>query len=103
MSAETLSLAELITYIRIMRSETQAEFAEKLGLSRTSIYKWERGLAAPTGAHRRRLAALAENLPDFRESKNDDFWQKTASFDEKLEVLNKHAFAQLAHRRNRHG
>lgn len=48
-----------LTYYRALKGMTQAEVAEKIGVSSNSVCYWENGRFAPTN---RRLAMLADVL-----------------------------------------
>lgn len=49
---------KVVFLLRERRSQTQAEFAESVGCSVSTVSKWERGETAPVPKQRRRMEAL---------------------------------------------
>lgn len=48
----------VVLLVRERRSETQAEFADALGCSVSTVSKWERGETVPAPKQRRRMEAM---------------------------------------------
>ncbi len=44
--------------IRMKLGISAAELAQKLGVTNTTVWKWERGLSSPTKEHVRKLESL---------------------------------------------
>ena len=57
-STQFVTLAALILDARLSAGLTQAEVAERIGVTQQSIAKWESGSAAPRGQHRDAVATL---------------------------------------------
>ena len=51
---------ERIKKLRKIKGLTQTELAERIGVSRTAIYDWERGAYMPEGANLRKLAEMLD-------------------------------------------
>jgi transcriptional regulator with XRE-family HTH domain len=49
---------------RLSRFETQAEFAEKIGVTTAAYNRWETGAATPSLKHIRDIAAVLEVAPN---------------------------------------
>lgn len=53
-------MKERIKKLRKIKGLTQTELAERIGVSRTAIYDWERGAYMPEGANLRKLAEILD-------------------------------------------
>lgn len=57
---EKIIMNERIKKLRKIKGLTQTELAERIGVSRTAIYDWERGAYMPEGANLRKLAEMLD-------------------------------------------
>lgn len=58
-------MSDLATAIRHLRAfQTQAEFANRVGVTRAQVSNWERGAAKPGGMSLYRLMFLGLKLPE---------------------------------------
>jgi len=55
-----MSSSEVIKLIRDSLRFTQTELGKKMGVSKQSVYKWERGLVMPSHDYIRELMAIAK-------------------------------------------
>lgn len=68
-----MSLGEQIRAAREEKGISQEELAERLGVSRQAVSKWENGTAVPQGANRDRLAEVLGVEPERTEKRKGNF------------------------------
>ncbi len=56
----SMSASEVVKRIRSGLNFSQAELGEKLSVSKTAIYKWEKGIVVPTHLYVKKLVGLAK-------------------------------------------
>jgi transcriptional regulator with XRE-family HTH domain len=76
------AVAELLLALRSRAKLTQSQFAQRLGISRRSIQKWESGETYPTSENLRALISLMLTLGIFTEGHERDeaadLWQQVS-------------------------
>lgn len=58
----TFDWPQVVLVLRERRNQTQAEFAESLGCSVSTVSKWERGETSPAAKHRRKMDELGNDV-----------------------------------------